>query len=77
MKSVREPVNGIYLNIHTIRVISGKWCVKALFNYRYRKEPDYYNPNWRTLATFETRELAMDFAEKLCESWRAMVVSND
>jgi len=31
-----------------------------------------FSPNWKTLGTFETRELAIDFAENLCEAWKAM-----
>ena len=72
MKTVREPVTGAYLNLVTVRVITGKWCVKGLLNYNYKREPDYFHPGWRTFATFETRELAIDFAENLVQSWKEL-----
>ena len=72
MKTIRHEKTGFYLNLATVRVISGKWCVKGLFNYKFKAEPDLFSPNWKTLGTFETRELAIDFAENLCEAWKAM-----
>ena len=76
MKTIRQPKTGIYLNLATVRVISGKWCVKGCFNFRFKAEPDLFSPNWTTLATFETREEGIDFAEKLQEAWKIAVVSN-
>ena len=64
------------MNLATVRVIGGKWCVKVCFNFRFKAEPDYFSPSWKTVATFETREMAIDFAEKLQEAWKIAVVEN-
>ena len=77
MKTLRQPATGVYLNITTVRVISGKWCVKGCFNFRFKAEPDFFSPLWKTWATFENRELAIDFAEKIVEAWQETVVSDE
>ena len=76
MKTIRNRETGIYLNLQTIRVISGKWCVKGSFNFRFKQEPDVFSPNWRTFATFDVREEAIAFATVLAEGWKLAVMSN-
>lgn len=77
MKTIRNRKTGIYLNLATVRVIEGSWCVKGCFNFRFKEEPDLFSPNWKTFAKFEVREEAVAFAEVLAEAWKVAVIAND
>lgn len=76
MKSVREYKFGLYLNLSIARLMNGKFQVRGSFSYRSKEEPKPNAATWKALATFDDYEIAIDFCEKMAESWKVMAVDN-